>query len=317
MDKLFFVYMRASSSVKLHTIMANLSKGRDAKLEGLPKDGSQLPEGVFFIRKLIWLIAAFVLFASFNVTAAQASEAGTATWLNTSNLDNGVIAVQYTVNAKVKTKLIIAKGQTKYTYNLTAGKTGEKFPLQLGNGEYTISVLENTAGSKYKLVKKVTITLSLKDGKAVYLNSIQNIEWTRTRSAIIKAKELTKNKKTDNEKVKVIYDYIITNINYDNQLAANLSVDYLPNIDRTFKTKKDICYGYASLFAGMLRSLDIPTKLVMGKSTYVDVYHAWNEVFLDGGWVTIDTTVDAGLKKSNKKFELIKDAAKYTATKQY
>ncbi len=90
---------------------------------------------------------------------------------------------------------MIAKGQTNYTYNLTAGKTGEKFPLQLGNGEYTISVLENTAGNKYKLVKKETITLSLKDGKAVYLNSIQNIEWTSASSAIIKAKELTKNTK--------------------------------------------------------------------------------------------------------------------------
>ncbi|KRE45291.1 hypothetical protein [Paenibacillus sp. Soil522] len=56
---------------------------------------------------------------------------------------------------------MIAKGLTNYMYNLTAGKTGVKFPLQLGNGEYTISVLENTAGNNYKLIKKETITLSL------------------------------------------------------------------------------------------------------------------------------------------------------------
>ncbi|MDQ8737507.1 transglutaminase-like domain-containing protein [Paenibacillus sp. LHD-38] len=269
------------------------------------------------MRKFILIIAAFVLFASINVTSAQASEADAAAWLNTTNLNNGVVAVDYPVNAKVKTKLMIAKGQTNYTYNLTAGKTSEQFPLQLGNGQYTISVLENASGNKYKLVAKQTVTLSLKDSNVLYLNSIQNISWTNTSSAIVKAKELAKNKKTDMEKVKAVYDYIITNINYDNQLAANLSVDYLPNIDRTFKTKKDICYGYAALFAGMLRSLDIPTKLMMGKSQYVDVYHAWNEVYLDGKWVTIDTTVDAGLKKGNKKFELIKDASKYTVAKQY
>lgn len=297
--------------------MANLSKGRDAKLKGLPKDGSQLPKGALFMRKLILLIAAFVLFGSINAIAAQASLAEAATWLNTTNLDNGVVSVQFIMNPKVKTKLMIAKGQTNYTYNLSAGKTLEMFPLQLGNGEYTISVLENTTGNKYKLVKKETITLSLKEDTAVYLNSIQNIEWTSTSSAIIKAKELTKNKKSDIEKVKAIYNYIITNINYDNQLAANLSVDYLPNIDRTFKLKKDICYGYASLLAGMLRSLDIPTKLIMGKSAYVDAYHAWNEVYLDGKWITVDTTIDAGLKKGNKKYELIKDAEDYTATKQY
>jgi hypothetical protein len=34
----------------LITITANLSKGRDAKLKGLPYDGSQLPkDGAFFI----------------------------------------------------------------------------------------------------------------------------------------------------------------------------------------------------------------------------------------------------------------------------
>ncbi|WP_169089995.1 transglutaminase-like domain-containing protein [Paenibacillus sp. PL91] len=268
------------------------------------------------MRKLILAIAAFVLFASIHVTVAQAS-AAEAAWLNISNLDYGVVSIQYAVKAKVKTKLMIAKGQTTYTYNLISGKTAESFPLQLGNGAYTISLLENTAGNKYKLISKESVTLSLKDSKVVYLNSIQNIEWTSSSNAIIKAKELTKNKKTDAEKVKAVYDYIITNINYDNQLAANLSVDYLPNIDRTFKAKKDICYGYASLFAGMLRSLDIPTKLVMGQSTYVDVYHAWNEVYLNGKWVLIDTTVDAGWSKGNKKFELIKDAAQYKATKQY
>ncbi|WP_138755996.1 transglutaminase domain-containing protein [Paenibacillus sinopodophylli] len=267
------------------------------------------------MRKFILLIAAFVLFASINVTVAQASEADT--WLDTTKLNNGIVAINYPVNAKVKTKLMIAKGQTNYTYNLTSGKTAEQFPLQLGNGQYTISVLENASANKYKLVAKDTVTLNLKDNKVLYLNSIQNINWTDTSKAILKAKELTKNKKTDSEKVKAVYDYIITNINYDNQLAANLSVDYLPSIDRTFQSKKDICYGYAALFAGMLRSLDIPTKLMMGESTYVDVYHAWNEVYLDGKWVVVDTTVDAGLKKGNKKYDLIKDASKYTVAKQY
>ncbi|WP_054025848.1 transglutaminase-like domain-containing protein [Bacillus sp. FJAT-28004] len=269
------------------------------------------------MRKFILVIAAFFLFASIHVTVAQASEANSSSWLNMGNLNKGVVSVQYSVNAKVKTKLMIAKGASNYTYNLTSGKTAEKFPLQLGNGEYTISVLENTTGNKYKLVKKEVVTLNLKDNKVLYLNSIQNINWSNTSTAIVKAKELTSNKKTDSEKVKAIYEYIITNVSYDNQLAANLSVDYLPNIDRTFKSRKDICYGYASLFAAMLRSVDIPTKLLMGQSTYVDVYHAWNEVYLDGKWVTIDTTVDAGLKKDKQKYELIKDAAQYTVTKQY
>jgi hypothetical protein len=269
------------------------------------------------MRKLMMLMTIIFLLASVNVAAAQASEDNADKWLNTDNLNTGIVTVQYSASTKVTTKLIIAKGKTNYTYNITPGKKNESFPLQLGNGEYTISLLENTTGNKYKQLKKATVVLNLKDSNVLYLNSIQNIEWTSTSSAVIKAKELTKNKKTEADKVKAIYDYIITNIEYDNKLASNLSADYLPSIDRTFKTQKDICYGYAALFAGMLRSVGIPTKLIMGDSSYVDVYHAWNQVYLDGKWVTIDTTVDAGYKNSNKKMALIKDATMYTVAKVY
>lgn len=268
------------------------------------------------MRKFVLLMtAAFILLLSVNVSSADAGEA--IAWLNTEKVNNGVVSVKYAVNAKVKTKLMIAKGTTNYTYNLSADKKDEGFALQLGNGEYTITLLENTTANKFKVVNQQKVTLNMKNNNDVYLNSVQNIAWTSNSEAILKAKELIKNKKTDTDKVKAIYDYIISNINYDNQLAAKVPTDYIPSIDRTFQSKKDICYGYASLFAAMLRSSGIPTKLLMGDSEYVDTYHAWNEVYLNGKWVTIDTTVDAGLKNSNKKTDLIKDASKYTVKKQY
>ncbi len=305
-----------SIAIKLYTIMANLSKGRDAKLKGLPQDGSQLPKGVLMMRKwMLMLTAALVLFVTLEVKTDTAEAVGG--WLNQENVKNGVISVEYALKEGVKTKLMVAKNGVQYTYNLTADRSGDQFPLQLGNGDYTVSLLENAGGNKYKVVKKDTVKLQLKDQNTVFLNSVQNVTWTSKDNAIKKAQELVANKKTDAEKARAIYDYIITNIQYDTQLAAKATTDYLPDIDRTLKLKKDICYGYASLYASMLRSVDIPTKLLMGTSAYVDVYHAWNEVYLDGKWVTIDTTVDAGLKKSNKKFEYIKDASKYKANKLY
>ncbi|MCR2807257.1 transglutaminase-like domain-containing protein [Paenibacillus soyae] len=266
-------------------------------------------------RFVLMFIAAFLLFISVNVVAADASTA--ASWLDASKLAQGVVSVSYEVKANVKTKVMIAKGKENYTYNLTAAQKTEQFPLQLGNGEYKVMVLENVSGKSYKVVKQETVRLSLQDEKVVYLNSIQNVSWTSTNKAIAKAQELAKGKKTDEEKVKAVYDFITSNISYDYSLAANVSSDYLPSIDKTLTSKKDICYGYSALFAAMLRSLDIPTKLVMGDTEYVDVYHAWNEVYLNGKWVTIDTTVDAGLKKGNKKVEMYKDVKKYTKAKQY
>ncbi|MNY73998.1 Transglutaminase-like superfamily protein [compost metagenome] len=67
----------------------------------------------------------------------------------------------------------------------------------------------------------------------------------------------------------------------------------------------------------MLRSVDIPTKLITGRSDYVNEYHAWNQVYLNNKWVTIDTTVDSSLKKNKKATNMIKDSAKYRQDYQY
>ncbi|MGN7382731.1 transglutaminase-like domain-containing protein [Paenibacillus sp. SAFN-117] len=75
-----------------------------------------------------------------------------------------------------------------------------------------------------------------------------------------------------------------------------------------------MCYGYSSLFAAMLRSVGIPAKLVMGHSQYVTEYHAWNEVYLNNEWVTIDTTIDSG--KSNAA-AVYKNSDKYEAMRVY
>lgn len=263
---------------------------------------------------IIMVVSVFVLLTS--VQAVSAADAGAA-WLDKSALTQGVVKVTYDVKAKAKMKVMIAKGKENYTYNLAAGRVTETLPLQLGNGEYKVMILENVSGTSYKVVKQQSVTLNLKEDKVIYLKSVQNVRWTSYSQTTAKAQELAKGKKTDEEKAKAVYNYIIANIKYDKNLAITVTTDYLPNNDGTLTSKKAICYGYASLYAAMLRSLDIPTKLVMGDSAYVDEYHAWNEVYLNGKWITVDTTVDAGLKQGNKATTFAKDAAKYTKAKQY
>lgn len=270
------------------------------------------------MRKLTLLTTVLTLvFTLVFGTAAFAATDTTIDWVNTTKLDKGTIGIEYAVKAKVLTKVMIAKDTAKYTYDLRADRKAEWFPLQLGNGTYTVTILENVKGNQFKVVGKTTVTLKLKDQTVVYLNQTQNVDWDKNNKAVKKAYELTKNLKTDTEKVTAIYKYITDNVKYNKALATTVTNDYLPVIDQTFTTNKDICYGYAALMAGMLRALDIPTKVVMGTTTYVDVYHAWNEVYLNGKWVTIDTTVDAGLKAGKKTVTMIKETAKYKAEKQY
>ena len=81
-----------------------------------------------------------------------------------------------------------------------------------------------------------------------------------------------------------VYDYVTKKIKYDNDKAADVPVDYVPDIDEVLKDKKGICFDYASLMSAMLRSQNIPTKLVVGYSG--TAYHAWISVWLEEtGWV--------------------------------
>ncbi|MFB5761303.1 transglutaminase-like domain-containing protein [Paenibacillus medicaginis] len=238
-------------------------------------------------------------------------------WLGLEQLDRGVIVIRYDVKAGMKTKLMIAKGQDKYTYMLSPNKRQEAFPLQMGNGDYMVTVLEQISGTKYKIVQEAPVTLQLTNNSKVFLGSVQNINWSEQDKAAQLAKKLTRSAQSDEEKVQAIYEYIVGTIRYDKALATSDLTDYLPNINRTIAGQKGMCYDYASLFASMLRSIGIPAKLDMGTSEYVDVYHAWNEVYLNGKWVTIDTTVDASWKAKGADFKMIKDAARYSVSKYY
>lgn len=245
------------------------------------------------------------------------STATAAQFFNKNNLSNGLININYKVSQNIKTKVLVSKDNNRYFYNLLDSK--ESFPLQFGNGEYTVSILENTKDNKYVRVAKETFSLNLDNENNVYLNSNQIINWDENMDAIKLAKQLTQDANNDEEKVSLIYNYIVTNIDYDNEKINTLASNYVPNIDDTLKSSEGICYDYSALFASMLRSVDIPTKLVKGYKNDMDSYHAWNQVFLtdEGKWVTIDTTTDAYLFKNNIDTSLIKNENEYTIEKIY
>ena len=235
--------------------------------------------------------------------------------IDTSNLAHGTVSVGYKPESKADVKVLIHKDHVKYTYNLYEN---DVFPLQLDNGKYTVSILENVIDNKYKVVKSEDVILQLEDNNLVYLQSNQIINWNENMTPIQKAKELTKDAKNDIEKVASIYSYIVKSIKYDNNKANSVQSDYIPSIESTFITLDGICYDYAALFAAMLRSVEVPTKLVMGRKNDISTYHAWNEVYLKdrNQWVTMDTTYHAALKVDSSN-EMIKNSADYVGERHY
>lgn len=229
----------------------------------------------------------------------------------------GVVKVQLDALSETKILLLVEKDGVRYTYPIVDTDINQ-FPLQLGNGDYTVRIMQNTTGNSYKELSKANVTLDLVNSNSVFLESIQDIEFNDASLAVIKAKSLTKGLTTDEAKVEAIYNYVTQNYKYDYDKAKTVSSGYFPNVDAIYASKLGICYDYASLVAAMLRSVDVPTKLVKGYSTPTkDVYHAWNEVFVGGEWKVIDTTVDSGYVQTNKSVNMYKSASDYKASKIY
>ena len=81
-----------------------------------------------------------------------------------------------------------------------------------------------------------------------------------------------------------IYDYVVANLTYDKAKASSVQSGYLPVLDSVLASKKGICFDYAALMTGMLRSQGVPCKLVVGYAG--TVYHAWINVWTEEtGWI--------------------------------
>lgn len=241
-----------------------------------------------------------------------------AEYFDSKDIGRGVIHITY--DGGGKTKVIIQKDDKKYTYDINSAGKKESFPLQLGNGDYKVSLYQNTTGNSYKLVASENLNVKISNPDSVYLTSTQNIDWNVDSKAVRKAVELTKDVDGLDKKAKVLWDFMVNNNAYDYDKLSKLPNGYIPIIDQTLAEKKGICYDFSSLYAAMLRSQGTPAKLVKGYAPKNAVgYHAWNEVYdaEKKEWLIIDTTYDVQVIKKNPKTSMTKNAADFNKVYEY
>lgn len=128
--------------------------------------------------------------------------------------------------------------------------------------------------------------------------------------------KITEGAKSDYEKVFLIHNWVADNIYYD--------VDYWDHKIGTvttdpaviIKTKRAICTGYSSLTRALCVSQNIPCIVIGGydlNSSANGVWpdealnsdktnHEWNEAWVDGRWITLDTTWDSANTYENGTF---------------
>jgi len=252
-----------------------------------------------------------------GIVSALSGAGALAVSIDTSGANSGFITVEYDKSLSTKVKTIISKDGVQYTYDIQSAET--ELPLQLGSGTYSVSVHENISGTTYNTVASTNVTASGLSDAEVYTNSIQMVNYEAYASVISEIDAQMANAATIEEKVQIAknYTYVITNYSYDKAKAASVQSGYVPNLSDFYSTKSGICYDYSSLFAAIMRSHGVPTKLIMGYSNTASTYHAWNQVMIDGSWVTVDTTYDSQLAAAGRETTMEKDSSGFQIVKEY
>ena len=229
------------------------------------------------------------------------------------NSAQGYVMVKRGAQMKTKIRVIGPSGKTYQRYILSDDEF-HAIPLQMGDGQYTVSVWQNTSGNKYV---KLTEASFVGGGSANYTR-LPNIysEYTASSSAVRKGFGLCMNAENDLDKVRSIYNYIIESISYDYDKAASVATDYIAKPDATLASKNGICFDYASLMAAMLRTQGIPAKIVFGEVGGQS--HAWNDVYIESlGWIAVGIPSNGGWKRLDSTYGVSMSAEKLENDSQY
>lgn len=148
------------------------------------------------------------------------------------------------------------------------------------------------------------VTLGKGDNTNYYISTIGNadaLNIATTRIDTIKKSILDQcTDKSVYEQLKIVHNWIIDNIRYD----ESTSRENTHNIYGALIETTCVCEGYAKAFKYIIDDLGINNILVSGSATNTEgttELHAWNYICIDDNWYAIDVTWDDPIIEGNGK----------------
>lgn len=229
--------------------------------------------------------------AQFDADAATSSHDSL---IDVSHASQGYVAAS-AQNAS-RLKFLVEKDGMKYHYDLPGDGTPVVAPLNLGDGAYEVQVMQNTEGDRYASINAIAVDVALDTEFEPFLRPNVFCDYDANSACVAKANELASGAQNEGDVLRAVYTWIADNVRYDTEKAEHLAdaTGYVPDPDATLDECAGICFDYVSLGAAMLRSQGIPTKIVTGYVSPDNIYHAWNLVYLDGSWRSVQVSVEAG-----------------------
>lgn len=200
-----------------------------------------------------------------------------------SHTEEGYIMVRYFGETDKRLKVLLGGPVTTYQYDLPQGEW-TVLPLSDGDGFYQAGIYRNVQGQEYAMVMLAEFDVTLQDEFAPFLRPNQYVNYLTAPDTVALGAQLCQGQETALEKVAAVYDFAVQNISYDEEKAASVESGYLPDLDGILQSREGICFDYAAVMTAMLRSQEVPCKLVVGYAG--SIYHAWISIWTEeNGWI--------------------------------
>lgn len=193
--------------------------------------------------------------------------------------------------------IVVEKGNERSDQPFTAagGVCSGQLWLPFGPGEYRVTVcspprdnnLQGWVGFKVRNTGR-------QDFRS--LAPIDWVDWDQT-EVLHLARELYVKDQTAT--VTAIHDWVAQNIDYDVATSRSVNIPQ-KRASEVLRSRSGVCEHFSRLLAALCRANAIPATIVQGylrregESWPAEPNHAWNEVLVNGRWVTVDATWDAG-----------------------
>jgi len=134
--------------------------------------------------------------------------------------------------------------------------------------------------------------------------------------------ELTVPFQTDREKVRAIFVWIATNIEY-NYTAYKNNIELYQNINEVMSTGKAMCFGFSLLFEEFCDRADLDCLIIEGYAKGLGYEegqkldkpnHAWNAVRIGNSWYLMDVTWASGTPRELAANQRVIDLESYFMT---
>ena len=238
--------------------------------------------------------------------------------LDISDTDQGYLTAVSDSTDQMMNVQLTAEDGVVYSYFISPGESAV-IPFSSGSSTYQVSCYQQISDSQYAALYADTLEIKLANEFLPFLYPNQYVNFTPDSEASKLALSMVSEDTSDIDALQTIYNYVVSHVTYDYDLADTVASGYLPDVDETLQTGKGICFDYAALTTAMLRSCDIPCKLQIGYAG--DIKHAWINVYIRSrGWVEfsgdswsrMDPTFDSNSEDKDTIQEYIGDNNNYT-----